>query len=140
MNVWLETTAKVCDLVAPQKSFTKKAEAKYIPWFTPEIVNLSIEKASLLTTKRKDRHPDLQNKLREVSNRLKNLKRRHKRQYFSSKIENEKNSKKLWDILKDATNSTKQREDVEPENINKEKANSFNEYFANVGKRIQQQL
>ena len=42
--------------------------------------------------------------------------------------------------MKDATNTRKQKDEVEPENMSKETANTFNEYFASVGKKIQQKL
>ena len=141
LKTWLDTTIKVCDTVAPKKSFTKKEDRKHIPWFTSEIVHLINIKNSYVDAYRKTRNRALQSKLRKISNKLKNLKKKHKKAYYAAKIEQqEKDPKKLWQILKESTNNTKQKEEVEPDNVNKATANAFNSYFASVGKAIQKRL
>ena len=103
-------------------------------------MHLSNIKYSYLDLERKTGDPRIKERLRFISNKLKNLKRKGKRNYYSGKIEKEKDGRKLWDILKEVTNTTKQKEEIEPENANQDTANSFNSYFANIGKDIQQTL
>ena len=69
------------------------------------------------------------------------MKRSSKRKYLETKIsEKEKDPKKLWEILKEATNNTTQKDEIEPDDVNEKTADIFNEYFACVGKIIQEKL
>ena len=51
-----------------------------------------------------------------------------------------RNSKKLWELLKEATRTLDTKSTTEPDNMDKSKANSFNNFFATVGKKTLEKL
>ena len=46
----------------------------------------------------------------------------------------------LWNLYREITGNTKQTESIEPEFMDKEKANEFNNFFAKVGSRYRKSL
>ena len=69
------------------------------------------------------------------------MKRSLKKQHYSLKIEQHKgNSKKLWEILKEVTRTQENQSSTEPDNMNRTIANSFNNFFATIGKKTLHQL
>ena len=140
-NEWIRVVQEVCNQTAPIKTFTVKNDEQHVPWFNSEVIHLKNRRKSLLTIYNKNPDPTLKQKLRQLSNSLKSLKRRLKRAYYAKQIEDkEKDSKKLWELLREATNSNEQREDTEPDKANEQTANEFNCYFAKVGKTVQEKL
>ena len=62
-----------------------------------------------------------------MANEVNHLKVKLKKKYYTEKFRQcEGDSKKTWKLLKQATGTTNINETVEPENMNKEKANKFN--------------
>ena len=60
MATWLETTAKVCDEIAPPKTFTKREDIKFIPWYTQEIIDLTNSKQAFLREYRRCYRPEIE--------------------------------------------------------------------------------
>ena len=48
--------------------------------------------------------------------------------------------KQIWSVLKELTNGYSEKIEVEPDNLDQEKANQYNNYFATVGSEIQKEL
>ena len=138
---WIRVVQEVCEKTAPIKTFTIKNEEQRVPWFNAEVSHLKNVRESLLKIYHKNNDPHVKDKLRQLTNTLRSLKRRLKRSYYAKQIEEKENdAKKLWDLLREATNTKEQRQDTEPDNANTQTANEFNTYFANVGRSVQQKL
>ena len=80
-------------------------------------------------------------RIKEISNRIKHLKRKLKKNYISEKLaESKDNPKKCWNIINLVTNRSKTKDSVEPDNMCQNKANRYNKYFATIGEEIQKNL
>ena len=78
---------------------------------------------------------------RTLKNQVNHLKRKLKGEYYSDKIEEyQKKPRMLWNLYKEITGNTKQMENIEPDFMDKTKANEFNNFFSNVGSKIQEKL
>ena len=139
-NTWLEVIKTVSDEHAPWKEFKRGSENKHIPWYNRELINTTDRKNSYLQLYRLYRNPDYLNLYKIFKNKQTHMKRALKRNYYKEKIENfEGDSKKIWSILKEVTNLD-YREEIQPDIINKDTANKFNKFFANVGIEVQKKL
>ena len=86
------------------------------------------------------RNPEDKKAYKAAKNHQTHLKRRSKRAYYKEKINSfTGDSKKMWNILHDITDKS-YREDILPDLVNKETANKFNDFFANVGINVQKEL
>ena len=141
MDVWTETVVQLCDVHAPEKEVRLKSETKEIPWYTDEIVSLQKEKNTLLAHYRCTRNINLKKALKSVSNKLKNLKRKRKKEFFAMKIdEQQDNPRRLWSLLREASCTEQVVDEVFPDVTNSDTADEFNHYFATIGKKIQDEL
>ena len=78
---------------------------------------------------------------REIKNLINHLKKKLKSEYYSTKIEElQKKPRLLWNLYKEITGNTKLKECIEPDFMDKAKANQFNHFFATVGSKIQEKL
>ena len=139
-DVWIKIIKEIADVHAPWKEFTKKSDAKYIPWYTQELTNLKEQKNNYLKLYRLYKNPDDLKTYKKIKNLQTHLTRSLKRSYYKQKIEEfEGDSKKIWQLLKDVTNLN-YKDEVLPDNINANTANKFNKFFATVGIKVQDQL
>ena len=98
------------------------------------------KKNSYLKLYRLYRNPEDLNLYKITKNKQTHLKRALKRQYYKDKIDNfDGDSKKIWSILKEITNLD-YKEEILPDIVNKDTANKFNKFFANVGIDVQRKL
>lgn len=119
----------------------KKKENTNIPWFDMEIVNKKQEKNRLL--KLFNLLGDKKDKVaaNNLNNAITHLKEKKKKAYYTNKLaESEGDPKQTWNILKELTNGHKETTDIEPDNMNQAKVNSFNNFFATVGSVIKEKL
>ena len=138
---WIRILRNVCDTTAPIKTIKIPKEENSVPWFNSEVHHLKNVKKSLLTIQHKDRHPLVKERIRAITNKLKSIKRKLKREYLTKKIDEKANDgKKLWELLREATNTKAEPCDIEPDNVTQQQADEFNAYFANVGRSVQQRL
>ena len=141
IQLWSDTVAQLCDKHAPEKVVKLKSDTEEIPWYTEEIESLQAEKNEILADHRKTKDDHTKNILRNITNKLKYLKQKRRRQFFAEKIEEQEgNPKRLWSLLREVSRTEQVIEDVIPENSNTEKADEFNLYFATIGKQIQDEL
>ena len=78
---------KATDMNAPVKEFKPRKNDKRPPWYTPEIVEMIGEKEYLLWKNQSLRTPNTKNALKAITNKLKSLKRKTKKNHYSNKIE-----------------------------------------------------
>ena len=139
-NTWLEVIRRVSDQHAPWKQFRRGNNHDHIPWFNRELKAVTEKKNMYLKLYRLFRNPEDLVAYKKAKNEQTHMKRGLKRKYYKEKIENfDGDSKKLWSILKEVTNLN-YREEIQPDIINKETANKFNKFFANVGIEVQRKL
>ena len=140
-SLFVEALQKAANSVAPIKTFKRKEDNKYIPWFTNELRELIQKRNNVLKLYYLYReHADKTN-LKRLRNEINHMKKSLKRNYYSKKIEEYKGKPKdIWKIFKEVTGSTTVKENIEPEDMNQEKADNFNTYFATVGKMFQEKL
>ena len=145
VNTATETLIKViqetADVHAPLVEKTLSNKKRGIPWFTQELKELIQTKNELIQDMYNHGCQSYNKRIKSISNTITQMKRNLKHKYLSEKLDEAQNdTKKCWDVLNMATNRTKVKESIEPENITQEKANQHNKYFASIGIEIQKKL
>ena len=123
---------------APMIEKVKKKKKQNVPWFVTEL-DLKIEEKNkkLQLYRLYGNKKDLES-ANKLGNEITHLKRKLKRKYYKQKIEEyEGDSKKMWKILKDVTQTTPDKDCTEPDFLNQDKANQYNKYFATIGTVVQ---
>ena len=139
-ETWITIMKNVSDMHAPWKEFKRNNQKQHIPWYTKELEAIKEQKNHALQLYRLYRNQEDFEIYKRMKNMQTHLTRTLKRAYYKEKIENfEGDSRKIWQILKDVTN-TNYREEILPDNPNKNTANKFNTFFAKVGKQVQEKL
>ena len=129
------------DEIAPIKDMKIIAKSHNIPWYTNELHEMISYKKDLLSDYYVTKVESLKNSVKSIANKIGHLKRKLKQKYITEKVaEAGTNSKKLWKLINQITNRAKTKTTVEPDFINQEKANNFNQHFATVGQKIQEEL
>ena len=143
LNTATETLTKIISKAAEKHAplVTKIIrEKKDPPWYNKDIKERIKSKNLLLQDFYISRHPSLKKRLRRENNRLTYLKYNAKSSWIIKQIEKAENDiSELWKLLNFLTNKRKP-EPIEPDNINQEKANKYNRFFATVGINIQKSL
>ena len=138
---WIDIFSSTANRHAPIKEGIKNIKRKYIPWFTSELKEMIEEKNRRLKLYWMDGFLSDLNIVKEISNKITHLKRKLKKIFYHDKISKfEGDPKKMWNILKEVTNTTVTKSNVEPEFLDQKKANTFNTFFATVGTKIQEKL
>ena len=76
-----------------------------------------------------------------LTNKITHLKRHLKKIFYTEKIQQyESDPKKMWQVLKEVTQTSPLKNDIEPQFLDQEKVNKFNSFFATVGSNIQKKL
>ena len=137
----IKVTKNTIDQIAPIKIVKQKERSNYIPWYTNELHNMIKDKNLFLTDYFYYGLDIFKEKAKELSNKIKHLKRKLKSLYFTEKLNiSENDSKKCWKIFNELTQRTESKETIEPDKMSQGKANKFNLYFATVGEEIQRKL
>ena len=124
-----------------QERKVKPRKEQTIPWFDKEISEKKIEKNNLLKLYYLLGDPTDKANARKLNNEITHLKEKKKKVYYTNKLnEIEGDAKQTWSILRELTDGYSDRKDTEPENMDQEKANQYNKYFATVGSNIQKKL
>ena len=131
----------MADQHAPLKEMKKTKKKTHIPWATSELDELLAERNNYLKLYRLYGCMTDSKIVKSLNNRITHLKRKLKKIYYTKKIETyEGDPKKMWKILKEVTQTGSKTEDVEPEFLDQNVANNFNNYFATVGTKVQHKL
>ena len=139
-DTWLTSIKRAADENAPIITKTKKNESRRIPWYNKELEEITKTKNMYIKLYKLYKNPEDKEAIKRAKNHQTHLKRKCKREYYKERINNfTGDSKKMWNILNDITDRS-YKEDILPDVINHETANSFNNYFANVGINVQRKL
>ena len=139
-NTFIDAIKRAADDHAPWREFKRNKQKKHIPWYTKELVEVSKRKNMYLQLYRLYRDPEDLQLYKLAKNEQTHLKRALKRKYYKEKIENyDGDCKKLWSLLKEVTN-TNYTENIVPDQIDKDTANRFNQFFSKVGIEVQRKL
>ena len=140
-DLWMKIFGKTADKHAPiiTKKVTKKENK--VPWFNKELEDLKIEKNKRLQLYRLDGLSTDLMLVKIITNKVTHLKQKLKKAYYGEKLTKyDGNSKKVWNVLKDVTQTGKNTSDTEPQFLDQSVANKFNHFFATVGTVIKKRL
>lgn len=128
---------------APMKTTKIKTHTyiNKIPWYTKELKNQITVKNNLVSDFCYYGSQCFKDRIKIIQNSISHLKRKLKKNYLTEKIaEAQGDMKKCWKILDHITNRKKAKHSTEPDMLNQEKVNTFNNYFATIGIEIQRKL
>ena len=144
--------AKVKHIPKKTKKFNKKKHF-HQKWMTDELLQLVIRKNALYkewkATTDEQEYLIKKRNFRTFDNIVERRKLEIKHEYFYDMFQTQKTDlKKSWGILNEALNRNKEKVDLPSEFIYKNKtitdaidiANSFNEYFANIGPNLSKKI
>ena len=139
---WMKIFLDTAEIHAPVKEITiNTVKKKQVPWFTKDLEQLMMEKTKRLQLYRLDGLFSDKQIVKTLSNKITHLKRKLKSIFYRDKIqEHNGDSKKMWKILKEVTQTEKRLQYVEPEFLDQNLADNFNTYFATIGTKIQEKL
>ena len=141
METLLEIIQQTSNKHAPIKEMNLKFKEPKIPWFNQEIIDkIKLKNQVLHDWHQYGLHED-KKLLKKMKNEINHLKTKLKKEYYGNELQKyDGDSKKMWKTLNEALGRTESKDPTEPTNVNKEKANSFNRFFATVGIEIQKKL
>lgn len=123
-----------------------KNNIKLKPWMTQGLLNSIAYRDHLKQKLNKSYSNELRNEYKNYRNLLNNLIKTTKNEYYFTQITDAQNNyKKIWQSVNEITNNKKSKKvkitDIMDNNnqtlkSDEEKANYFNEFFTNVGKRM----
>ena len=140
-SIWSNMFIDVCDKHAPMK---EKRIRTYLPdWITSDFLKLSKDRDFYYNKACKTNDPLDWNKAKALRNKVNNLNKSLKKNFYNKEIENNlKDSKKLWKTIKKVIpNKTKNSVgNIKTENRNTtndtDTANVFNNYFTSIGTKL----
>ena len=138
MDSFTKTFKETAQKHAPMIEKTRKSKNENVPWFDKLLEMKIEEKNKKLTLYRLYGDKKDLKLANQIGNEITHLKRKLKKRYYKQKIEEyDGDSKKMWRILKDVTQTTPDKSTIEPDFLNQEKANAYNKYFATIGTVVQ---
>ena len=129
------------DKHAPLIEILPNQKKIFIPWYNDELkAKLKIKK-ELLKDSRTLGNESLKDRLKKITNMVNYLKKILKQKYIVEELEKAGDDvKKLWKILNFLVGKKTAPDIIEPEELDQEKVNKYNNFFATVGLNIQKQL
>ena len=141
MNELIRTIQNSINKFAPITEIRVIKKSKLVPWFTQELRELISTKNALIQDSFLYGCEMFKNRIKMLNNSINYLKRKLKTKYLTDSLNQAENdSRKCWDIINTVVDRKKSKDKTEPDMMNQDKANSFNKFFANVGKQIQDNL
>ena len=138
MDTFTKTLKETAQKHAPMVEKVKKHKKENVPWFETELEMKIEEKTKKLQLYRLYGNKQDLKLANTIGNEITHLKRKLKRKYYKQKIEEyEGDSKKMWKILKNVTQTTQDKSCTEPEFLNQDRADQYNKYFATIGTVVQ---
>ena len=131
----INTISEIANHHAPLICYKNQKPSTYIPWMTKELSDQIQHKNELLNDFFISRNPLIKKSFDELKNRITSLKRKLKMEWIEQEIIKAGNDPfKLWKLYNYLLNREKQVDCIEPDNIDQDKANSFNNFFCTIGK------
>ena len=142
---WSKIFEEICDDHVPYREI--KIRRVSLPWISPQIRHkMNLRYKSYKKAKRSD-DAVLWSEYRKIKNKITSEVRRAKANYYRGLFDEVKNTRSHWKLLKKATDVKKRgnisdirKADGSLAMNNKEKADTLNEYFANVGENLASSL
>ena len=135
------TIKTTLDKHAPLIQIFPKEKKNYIPWYNDELRTKIKVKKELLRDSRTLGKKIFEDRLKKISNAITYLKKILKQKYILQELEKAGDDpKKIWKVLNFLIGKIETPEIVEPDDLNTEKVNYYNKYFATVGYEIQKEL
>ena len=129
------------DFHAPFKEIYPKEKNNYIPWYNEELRTKIKIRKELLKDSRTAGKNVFKDRLKKISNLISFLKKILKQKYITEELEKAgEDPKKIWKILNFLIGKNETHEKIEPEDLNQEKVNKYNNFFATIGQKIQEEL
>ena len=117
------------------------------PWLTNEIKHMSYHRDYLKKQPIKQRSTDCDKAYKRCKNKLNNLIKETKNEYFRNKPSNAKNSKESWQTINELLNKKPKTTEVKELDINgqlitddDEIADAFNQYFSTIGSTLSDKI
>ena len=117
------------------------------PWLTNEIKHMSYHRDYLKKQSIKQRSTDYDKAYKRCKNKLNNLIKETKNEYFRNKLSNAKNSKESWPTINELLNKKPKTTEVKELDINgqlvtddDEIADAFNQYFSTIGSTLSDKI
>ena len=153
-SIFYDKITKLLDEMAPFKKLTKKEiSLKNKPWISQGILKSIKERDKIyknFTTETvKARKDELYKKYKTYRNRIITLTRKNKNKYYSEYfLEHNANIKKTWEGIRQLININKKKtisiriinQDGNSLTDNKDMANAFNNFYANIGNSVEQKI
>ena len=123
---------------APYIEIRPRNDQKPAPWYTPELSALIKTKNELVQDSYLYGRKKFKNRIDFLQKKIKKKKKSLKKQFTKIEIDKAGNDvAKLWKLLNTLTNRQNSHKSTEPSNMNQEKANEFNNFFATIGSKYQ---
>ena len=136
-----ETIRTTLDIHAPLIEILPNEKKLFIPWYNDELRAKLKTKKELLKDSRTLGHDFLKDRLKKISNAINFLKKFLKQKYIIEELEKAGDDvKKLWKILNFLIGKKEKPDIIEPEALDQEKVNKYNNFFATIGYNIQKDL
>ena len=120
---------------APLSLRQNNHSTNFIPWMTEDLSKAITHKNELLYDYFISRDPLLKKSFDDEKNKITKEKRLLKQKWIQSEIAKAGNDPyKLWKLYNYLTGREKNFDSPEPENIDQNKANTFNKFFCDIGK------
>ncbi|CAB3995392.1 Hypothetical predicted protein, partial [Paramuricea clavata] len=123
----------------------RRVKSEYKPWLTNEIKQMSYRRDYLKKQSIKLRSAYYDNK--RCKNKLNNLIKETKQEYFRDKLSNAKNSKESWRTINELLNKKPETSEVKELDINGQLitdddkiADAFNQYFSTIGSTLSDKI
>ena len=129
------------DIHAPLIQVIPKDKNEFIPWYNDELrTKIKLKREFLKDSRTLGKDP-FKERLKKITNTINYLKKFLKQKYILEELEKAgEDAKKLWKVLNFLIGKKNAPEKIEPEELNQEKVNKYNKYFANIGLEIQKEL
>ena len=153
-NLFYYKVEKILDEIAPYRKMTKnELRLEQRPRITCEILQSMRKRDNLYKSMAREKDSvlklEISNSYKLYRNLIVTLLKQSKKNYYSSYfIENQNNVKKTWDEFRNLINVSKKKTSLptkiiyknEQKNCNMDIANSFNDFFINIGKTIESNI
>ncbi len=135
----------VADKHAPIRQ--RRVKSEYKPWLTNEIKQISYHRDYLKKQSIKLRSANYDKAYKRCKNKLNNLIKETKQEYFRDKLSNAKNSKESWRTINELLNKKPKTSEVKELDINGQLitdddkiADAFNQYFSTIGSTLSDKI
>ena len=123
----------LCDKYAPIRKM--RVRKNHLPWVDGEVLEKIYERDSIHKIAVSGKNDGDWSQYKIIRNEVSNLIKMKKKEYFMSKLTSAKNSKEMWNTMKEIIPNKRNNNSIPPE-MN---ADSFNEYFSTIGLSLAKQ-